>query len=143
MTASTVSILVVEDDFIDLEAIRRAFADQRIANPIVPARDGVEALEILRGENGKRKIMPPYVILLDINMPRMNGFEFLEVLRSDPELKKTIVFVLTTSEDDEDMIRAYEHNIAGYIVKTKAGTGFLEAVTMLDHYWRVVELPRG
>ena len=143
MKTEPLQVLLVEDDEIDVEAVRMAFEEQRILNPIRIACDGIEALEILRGENGQEKIDPPYLILLDINMPRMNGFEFLDVLRADPNLRKAVVFVLTTSADDEDKMRAYDRNVAGYIVKTKAGSGFLDAVRMLDHYWRIVELPKA
>jgi CheY-like chemotaxis protein len=143
MKTSPVTVLLVEDDDIDIEAVRRAFHEKKILNPMRIARDGVEALEILRGQNGQEPISTPYMILLDINMPRMNGFEFLDVIRSDPKLKKAVVFVLTTSDDDQDMMRAYERNVAGYIVKSEAGSGFLDAVALFDHYWRVVELPKG
>lgn len=142
MSTEQVNVLLVEDDEIDVEAVRRAFHERRILNPITIARDGIEALEILRGENGKEPIASPFLILLDINMPRMNGFEFLDVLRADEDLCKSVVFVLTTSTDDEDKMRAYAKHVAGYIVKSKAGAGFLDAVSMLDHYWRVVELPK-
>lgn len=138
----TVNVLLIEDDIIDIEGVKRAFEEKKIANPIWVAQDGIEGLEILRGENGKQRIPSPYLILLDINMPRMNGFEFLDEIRSDDKLKNSVVFMLTTSSDDEDMAHAYAKNIAGYIVKHTAGEGFLEAVSLLDHYWRVVELPK-
>jgi CheY-like chemotaxis protein len=138
----TATILLVEDDEIEAEAVTRAFGRCRIANPIRYARDGLEALDILRGTNGQTVLEGPYIILLDINMPRMNGLEFLDTIRADSHLKRAIVFMLTTSSADEDMTRAYEKNVAGYIVKNRAGDGFLKAVTMLDHYWRVVELPK-
>ncbi|CCQ74321.1 response regulator [Magnetospira sp. QH-2] len=141
MIPATVTVLLVDDDEVDVEGVKRAFAEHKIANPVRVARDGVEGLEILRGTNGQVMLDRPYLILLDINMPRMNGFEFLEALRADPDLKQSVVFMLTTSATDEDRARAYDQNIAGYIVKSRAGIGFLETVTMLDHYWRVVELP--
>jgi len=137
----SVTILVVEDDEVDFMAIRRGFQQHKVANEIVAARDGIEALQILRGEGGREPLPRPYIILLDLNMPRMNGFEFLQVLRTDPALQRAIVFVLTTSKSDEDRARAYAANVAGFIVKADAGRGFLTAVEMLDHYWRVVELP--
>lgn len=141
MSTAPLNVLLIEDDEIDIEAVQRAFKEQKILNPIHVARDGVEGLEMMRGENGQEKITSPYLILLDINMPRMNGFEFLDVVRADPQLNKSIIFVLTTSSDDEDKMRAYERHVAGYIVKSRAGIGFLDAVKMLDSYWRVVELP--
>lgn len=139
--AKDVTFLVVEDDDVDVMALERAFKQLKIANKQCFARDGVEGLEYLRGQNGREKIAAPYIILLDLNMPRMTGLEFLEEIRKDEELKQSIVFVLTTSNDDRDRVSAYEKNVAGYIVKSDPTNGFMEAITMLDHYWRVVELP--
>lgn len=136
-----VKFLLVDDDEIDVMAIKRAFSKLRLANEVVVANDGVEALDVLRGENGKTKLEPPYLILLDLNMPRMNGLEFLEVIRADPELKHALVFVLTTSTDDKDRVAAYDKHVAGYIVKARTESSFSEALKMIDHYWRVVEFP--
>jgi CheY-like chemotaxis protein len=140
MNTRTVQILLVEDDDVDVMAVRRAFREQKIANPVTVAQDGLEALDILRGK-GRPPLERPFIILLDLNMPRMNGIEFLDALRADPQLKNAIVFVLTTSKADEDKAAAYNKNIAGYIVKTDVGNGFIQVVNMLDRYWRVVELP--
>ena len=137
-----VSFLVVEDDDVDVIALKRAFKQLKIANKQIFAGDGVEALEYLRGQGGREKIQAPYIVLLDLNMPRMSGLEFLEEIRHDQELNQSVVFVLTTSNDDRDKCSAYEKNVAGYIVKSEPTAGFLEAITMLDHYWRVVELPQ-
>lgn len=131
------TILLVEDDDVDAKMVVRAFTKLRIANPIVRAKDGVSALELLRDNTVTR----PYIILLDLNMPRMGGLEFLEQLRNDPVLNTSIVFVLTTSKDDEDKGAAYNQNIAGYIIKEKLQNGFDELVKLLDCYWRIVELP--
>jgi CheY-like chemotaxis protein len=140
MSTRTVQILLVEDDDVDVLAVRRAFREQKIANPITVAKDGLEALDILRG-NGRPALDRPFIILLDLNMPRMNGIELLGELRADPQLKHSIVFVLTTSKADEDKAAAYDKNIAGYIVKADVGHGFVQVVGMLNHYWRIVELP--
>lgn len=137
----TVQILLVEDDDIDAEAVTRALMRQRIANPIVVVRDGIAALQRLRGQDGKAALQRPYLILLDLNMPRMNGIEFLEELRSDPELHDSIVFVLTTSDADRDKVAAYRNNIAGYIVKSQAGEEFASVLEIVDLYWRYVEFP--
>lgn len=140
--APTVNLLLVEDDEVDVQGLKRAFSKSRIANPISVARDGIEALEILRGENGHEKLPKPHLILLDLNMPRMNGIEFLEEIRSDEDLKHSVVFMITTSKADEDKTRAYGHNVAGYIVKQDPANTFMEAVSLLEHYWRVVEFPK-
>lgn len=131
------SILLVEDDDVDAMSVMRAFNRMRIANPIVRAKDGIEALEILQDEDIQR----PYLILLDLNMPRMGGIDFLKILRSNSSLESSVVFVLTTSKDDADQLAAYKHHVAGYIIKENLDDGFEQLVKMLDHYWRLVELP--
>jgi CheY-like chemotaxis protein len=140
MTAP-VNLLLVEDDDVDVQAFRRAFAKNRIANPITVARDGIEALEMLRGQNGKPKLPKPYLIVLDLNMPRMNGLEFLETIRADDDLKTSIVFIITTSKAEEDKARAYGHNVAGYIVKQDPAKTFLDAISLLEHFWKIIEFP--
>ncbi len=143
MSGQPVTLLIVEDDEIDLMGIHRALRDLKISNPTVHAVDGIEALETLRGENGKTAVKRPYIILLDLNMPRMNGIQFLEEIRSDEALKDSVVFVLTTSDADADIISAYAFNVAGYIVKSDARESFKEAMDMLDVYWTIVALPKG
>lgn len=132
------TILIVDDDDIDAMGIQRALTQRKLLNPVVRARDGLEALRLLRLPG---VVQRPCLILLDLNMPRMNGIEFLEQLRSDPELSRLVVFVLTTSEQDSDKLAAYQFNVAGYIVKRQVAEGFMQVMEMLDHYWRVVELP--
>ena len=133
-----VSILLVDDDDVDAMGVKRALKQLKIANPVLRARDGIEALAMLRAPKGVER---PFVILLDINMPRMNGLEMLDALREDPQLSSSVVFMLTTSQDDQDRVAAYAQHVAGYIVKRQAGDGFLRVIDMLDRYWRVVELP--
>lgn len=133
-----VSLLIVDDDDIDVIGVRRALEKLKIANPSFRAKDGLEALDMLRDGS----ITPPSIVLLDLNMPRMNGIEFLRELRGDKELTKTVVFVLTTSKAEEDMAMAYEKHIAGYMTKSAINRDFINAVGLLDHYWRIVELPR-
>lgn len=142
MNTNTVSILLIEDDDIDAEAIQRAFKKKNIANPIIRVGDGIEALECLREQSEGKKLSPPYIILLDINMPRMNGHEFLQEIRKDKTLHDCVVFVLTTSDSDRDIDQAYAQNVAGYIVKSRVGDGFANLVGLVEHYWRYVELPR-
>ena len=136
-----VTVLVVEDDDVDREAVERAFRRKKIANPVVTAGDGFEALNHLRGANGFERIARPYLILLDLNMPRMNGIEFLSELRGDAEIADSIVFVMSTSGRDADMVAAYGHQVAGYIVKTELDEGFLDIVSMIDGFWRIVHFP--
>lgn len=133
----SVSLLVVDDDDIDATALKRALQKLKLLNPLYRARDGLEAIESLRAG----LIPKPYIILLDINMPRMNGLEFLEALRADPQLTHTIVFVLTTSKSDEDIMAAYREHVAGYLLKQRMDSDFMQVVSLLDHYWRIIELP--
>ncbi len=141
MTKSDVNILLVDDDDVDAEAIERAFRKHKINNPITVARNGLEALDVLRGTASIKPIDRPYLILLDLNMPRMTGLEFLRELRREADLRDSIIFVLTTSNSDQDKIAAYEHHVAGYMVKQQAGEDFQRLIGMLDHYWKVVEFP--
>jgi CheY-like chemotaxis protein len=141
MEVNGVTLLLIEDDQVDAEAIQRAFRRQKIANPFVVVRDGVEALRALRGEPGAPEVPRPFLILLDLNMPRMNGIEFLQALRSDLNLQRSIVFVLTTSEREEDKLEAYNGHVAGYVVKSRAGEDFLKVIQMLRAYWRIIEFP--
>ena len=137
----TVEVLLVDDDDIDATALKRAFRERNIANPIRRARDGMHALEVLRGQDEHESVNHPYLIILDLNMPRMSGQEFLEELRKDYRLQSSIVFVLTTSNDDRDKMQAYEKNIAGYLLKSNVGEDFENLIELLDHYWRYVEFP--
>jgi CheY-like chemotaxis protein len=137
----TVQLLHVEDDTLCLMGLSRAFKAANIANPVCFAHDGIEALEMLRGTNGRPRLPRPYLILLDLNMPRMDGIEFLKELRKDEELKKSIVFIMTTSDADEDKAKAYDLGVAGYILKSNPANAFLETAALLDIYWRVVEFP--
>lgn len=137
MKPKEVTILLVEDDDIDAMAVQRGFDKHKIANQIVRAKDGLEALELIRSEGIER----PYLVLLDLNMPRMNGFEFLEQVRVDDELKKTTIFVLTSSKEEEDVLKAYDLHVAGYFVKSEVGAEFNEIIHLLGGYWKVAHLP--
>ena len=136
-----VTLLLVDDDDVDIMSVRRVLADLAIDNPVVVAHDGLEALEHLRGENGCEAVTPPYIIILDLNMPRMDGIEFLAELRADEALRHSIVFVLTTSSAQKDRAQAYAHNVAGFITKGASNDVVQQAVRMLDLYGRVVQLP--
>lgn len=136
-----INILLVEDDDGDAKALKRAFQKLAIAFPITRAVNGREALDILKGANGKEKMPSPQILLVDLNMPKMNGIQFIQALRADDELRQSIVFVLTTSKHEEDKMAAYELNIAGYVAKVTAGEDFLNLVRLVDDYRRIVEMP--
>ncbi len=136
-----IKILLVEDDDGDAKAVVRAFKRANIGNPIIRAQDGVEALAYLMGEGRSAQARPPILLLVDLNMPRMNGIELVRALRADQDLRRTVVFLLTTSKREEDMAAAYDLNVAGYIVKQNAGVDFLNLVGMIDSFWKIVELP--
>lgn len=132
-----VNILVVEDDEIDVESLKRIFAKRDIKNPVFYASNGIEALNIMRGENNQAKVPKPYIVLLDINMPMMNGIEMLNELRNDEQLKDSVVFILTTSPREEDKHTSYKLNVAGYFLKKD----IKELVTLLSLYWELNEFP--
>jgi CheY-like chemotaxis protein len=131
-----VNILLVEDDEVDVMNVKRAFSKNNIKNPLFVAGNGVEALEML-----ENNIVPlPKIIILDINMPKMNGIEFLKVMRADEKLKNISVFVMTTSNEDSDKIKAYNLNVAGYILKPLSFEKFLSSVATLKNFWQLCEL---
>lgn len=135
------TFLIVDDDAVNIMAMQRALNKMKIVNPVRIARDGQEALDILRGTDGQEPLNPPYLITLDINMPRMDGFEFLKEVREDPALRHLVVFVLTTSDMPRDVASAYAQNVAGYIVKEDLRDGLTAALSMINTYSRIVELP--
>ncbi len=142
MQDNKISILLVEDDEVDVMNIQRAFKKNHITNPVHVAGNGLEALAKLRGAEGQEKLNPtPKIVLLDINMPKMNGIEFLTKLRADSELRAISVFVLTTSDEEKDRVAAYNMNVAGYILKPVEPGKFMEAVKALDVFWSLIELP--
>ena len=103
MTNNEATILLVEDDYLDIMNVERELKKLNVNLPLFVARNGREALNMLRGEGGATKINPaPKVVLLDINMPKMNGIEFLEIVRNEPELKHLNVFIMTTSNEETD-----------------------------------------
>jgi len=134
-------ILLVEDDDVDAETVQRSLAQAKIANPIVRAIDGVQALELMRGTNGQEKLAPPYLLLADIRMPRLDGIGLIQQIRNDPLLTRTVIFVLTTSDADRDKVAAYDAHVAGYMVKSRAGEQFLQLARMLDYYLVIVTPP--
>ena len=138
MSNSPLNILLVEDDEVDVLNVKRAFDKNHITNPLFVAGNGLEALNKLRSGE-----VPPgrRIVLLDLNMPRMNGIEFLRELRNDPLLAPTPVVVLTTSNNDRDKIDAFNFNVAGYLVKPVTFADFSELMVTLNKYWTLVEMP--
>lgn len=135
-----ISVLLIEDDEVDVIKVRRAFERNKLPYPLYVAENGVEALRLLR-ERKKEAGQFPKIILLDLNTPKMNGIEFLRELRTDPLLKQLVVVVLTTSKDERDVLAAYDYNVAGYVVKPVAFQEFVDALSRIDHYWTLCELP--
>ena len=128
MKNEATKFLFVDDDIVCAIKFKRFLSESEFGNLVVTASDGVEALEILRGDAGREKLEHPYMVILDINMPRMDGFEFLETLRKDPDLKDTVVFIMTTSGDPTDMDTALIRGADGYFPKNQTDIGFLQAI---------------
>ena len=143
MEEKIINILLVEDDEVDVMNVNRAFKKYKITNPLYIAGNGIEALEMLRSQNGQSPQVPKTrrLVLLDLNMPKMNGLEFLHEIRQDEDLKRTPVIVLTTSDEDKDRIEAYNLNVAGYILKPVTFVNFAEVMVALNKYWALCEMP--
>lgn len=132
------NILLVDDDEVDVMNVRRAFKKANLANPVFTAENGLQALQMLRdGQVPQGRLL----VLLDLNMPRMNGIEFLRELRCDPALRATSVVVLTTSNEDQDKVEAYNLNVAGYLLKPVTFSTFVDLMATLQKYWTLVEMP--
>lgn len=142
MRAREPKLLLVEDNDLDAEKIVRAFARLGVTRPLLRARDGLEALAILRRDESGGTLAARHVVLLDLNLPRMNGFEFLDELRADSELGTTAVFVLTTSARDADIAAAYRRHVAGYLVKPPTMPEMLETLRVASEFWALCRLPR-
>ena len=132
-------ILLIEDDSIDVMTVKRALRDLDITNEVVHSVNGEEALKYLRNQSNEE----PSVILLDLNMPRMNGIEFLEIIKADKVLRKIPVVVLTTSKNEKDVIESFELSVTGYMVKPADYKKFVETIRVINQYWAVSELPNG
>lgn len=143
MQDRAINLLLVEDDAVDVMNVQRAFKKNNITNPLYIAENGLEALHMLRGAGEQLSAVPSHrrLILLDLNMPKMNGIEFLQELRADPELQMTPVIVLTTSDDDRDRVEAYRLNVAGYILKPVTFSNFVEVMAALNKFWTLCEMP--
>lgn len=132
------NVLLIEDDEVDVKTVQRAFRQREVQFQLHTRGNGVDALELLRSGDLPSSGL---LILLDLNMPRMGGLEFLEELRNDPKLKRIPVVVMTTSNDDADRLAAYESFVAGYVLKPVTYEKFTDVVGKLADYWSVVELP--
>ena len=137
-TDKHVSLIVVDDDLGEVKAVKRSFAKARIKNPILHVVDGIEAIELLRSDDAPEK----FIMLVDLNMPRMDGIELVREIRRDPKLRKAIVFMFTTSDDQRDIAAAYDLNVAGYMVKFRVGEDFTNLINTLGCYSTFVELPQ-
>jgi len=134
----TLNLVLIEDDDIDVMNVRRALERAHVTNPLFVAHNGVEGLELLRSDKVPKDRR---LVLLDLNMPKMNGIEFLREVRKDPVLRSTPVVVLTTSDDDRDKVQAYDLNVAGYLLKPVTFVNFVDVMAALNKYWALVELP--
>ena len=128
---SSKPILLVEDDRIDAMTVKRALKDLKVTNRLIPTVNGEEALEYLRGQGNQL----PCIILLDLNMPKMNGIEFLQIVKEDEEWKKIPVVVLTTYGEEQDIIESFDLSVVGYMVKPTDYKKFVETVKAIDMYW--------
>ena len=133
-----IKIVLIDDDDVDAMGVERSLNKLKFVDEIVRATDGHEALDLLLHTDVTKH---PYIILLDLNMPRMNGFEFLEQLREHPLLSGSVVFVLSTSNDQQDKLKAYKKQIAGFIVKDKFKLGYQPLIDLLTSYYTLIDLP--
>ncbi|MCG2583969.1 response regulator [Massilia sp. TS11] len=130
-------ILLVEDDQVDVMTILRALKEIHVVNPVVSKENGEEALLHLRTPGVER----PCIILLDLNMPIMNGIEFLQAVKADENLRRIPVVVLTTSEEQQDKVRSFDLGVAGYMAKPVDYHRFVEMIRSIDMYWTISEMP--
>lgn len=134
---SSKPIMLVEDDSVDALTVKRALADLKVTNTLIHQLNGEEALKFLTDTNNPK----PCIILLDLNMPKMNGIEFLKHIKVNDSLKKIPIVVLTTSRDEQDIIETFQLNVAGYMVKAVDYKKFVETIKAVDLYWTLSELP--
>lgn len=142
METKTYNILHIEDDDIDSMVMQRAFKTLEINHQLIRAKDGLEGLQMLRGEGNYEKLSSlPNIVIMDLNMPRMNGLEFLEQIRADEKLRCLSVYVITTSNDENDKKQAFRYNAAGYILKPVDLESFKKVLTALNNFWAVCQFP--
>ena len=136
-------ILLAEDSDADLELTLAALAEHNLANEVVVVRDGAQALDYLqrRGPHKDRGPGQPAVILLDLKMPKLDGLEVLRAVKSDPELRRLPVVMLTSSREEQDLVESYQLGVNAYVVKPVDFAQFLEAIKQLGMFWAVVNEP--
>ena len=140
--AKPIEILLVEDNPGDVRLTRESLYDAKVHNNMVVASDGLEALAYLRREGEYASANRPDLILLDLNLPRMNGFEVLDAIKEDPELKRIPVVVLTTSQAEQDIIRSYNLYANAYVTKPVDLEQFIHVIKSIEDFWlEVVKLP--
>lgn len=130
-------ILLVEDDVVDAMTVKRALKELKVANPLVHVSNGEEALEYLKDTSKPR----PCLVLLDINMPRMNGIELLRTMKTDEQLRLIPVVMLTTSTNDRDIVESFHLSVAGYMIKPVDYRQFVETMRTIDTYWKLSRRP--
>jgi len=131
------SILLVEDDVVDMMSVKRALKDIKVTNPLIHVENGVDALEYLKSHENEQ----PAIILLDLNMPKMNGLEFLTIMKKDDHLKRIPVIVLTTSQGELDKVQSFDLGVAGYMIKPVDYQQFVDVMRTIRLYWTLSELP--
>jgi len=135
--SNTKPILLVEDDSVDAITVKRAFDDLGITKSLVHLTNGEDALEHLENEVNNK----PSFVLLDLNMPKMNGIELLRAMKTNPALRLIPVIVLATSREDRDVIDSFDLSVAGYVVKPIDYTQFVETIRTINMYWSLSQLP--
>jgi CheY-like chemotaxis protein len=139
-----IDILLVEDNHIDVKLTMEALKEGKVRNNLFVARDGEEALDFLYRRGKFADAIRPDIVLLDLNLPKVDGRQVLEKIKSDPKLRMIPVVVLTTSRADEDILRSYDLNVNCYITKPVDFGQFMEVVKAIDHFWfTVVALPNN
>lgn len=137
-----VEILLVEDNEGDILLIREAFEEAKLATILSVVKDGEKAIHYLEKKENYKDVKTPDLIILDINLPRINGHEVLEFIKSNDDLKTIPVIMLTTSSSEKDIIKSYEKHANCFITKPVEVNDFLEAVLDIEHFWiSVVKLP--
>lgn len=139
-----IEIMLVEDNLGDVRLTQEALHDAKVHNNMVIAADGLEALSILRREGPYSRSPRPDLILLDLNLPRMNGFEVLDAIKADPELKRIPVVILTTSQAEQDIVRGYDLYANAYVTKPVDLEQFIKVIKSIEDFWlEIVKLPGG